>query len=146
MVGALGATLSSTTSATPLLFVSVIVEDVASDSSLSVKPSPSLSSSPSNIPSSSLSLSNEPVPAASSSASFTPSLSSSVSALSPVPSLSVSVFSVGSNGNASFVLLAPSPSKSSLFRGSIVMVNSATSILSEISAAWTSKIYCCFSK
>ena len=63
---------------------------------------------------------------------------------SPSPSVS------GFNGFvplvASSVSLIPSLSTSSLFRGSIVIVNSAESVLPEISEAWMSKTYCCFSK
>ena len=42
-----------------------------------------------------------------------PSLSSSVSALSPIPSPSLSVVSFASSGNVSFALSTPSPSMSS---------------------------------
>ena len=69
-------------------------------------------SSPSMSPSLSESLFNGSVPFIISSLSSTPSSSSSVSALFPIPSISVSMNSLGSRGKASSLSSTPSPSVS----------------------------------
>ena len=74
---------------------------------------------------------NESLPHSFSTASSYESPSSSLSALLPIPSSSVSVFSLGSNGNASFASRMPSLSSSSSITSQIESLSVSNGIFCE---------------